>query len=353
MPNAPNTRDRFRGCLLGLAAGDAVGTAVEFQPRGSFPPLTDMIGGGPFGLRPGSGPTTRPWRCAWRRASSNARGFDARDQMERYLPVGAATGYLSSTGTCFDIGGTVGCRAGAVHGDGRSLRRIPTIPDRPATGASCVSRRSRMFYLSDIDTAERFAAESARTTHGAEECLDASRLFSRILVRALSGLAKDDVLFADGASFTGSAKIVAIARGDYRRQSVAGIRGTGYVVDCLEAALWCFLQTGSFRDAVLMAANLGDDADTTAAVCGQVAGAYHGAAEIPATGANRSRCELTSREWRTNCWTEPLAVWVGSVPDRGWRLSQTETPETGPSPGHVLSHGDRWAQASCVAPGQA
>jgi len=45
--------DRLRGCLLGLAVGDAVGTAVEFKPRGSFAPLTDMVGGGPFDLRPG------------------------------------------------------------------------------------------------------------------------------------------------------------------------------------------------------------------------------------------------------------------------------------------------------------
>jgi ADP-ribosyl-[dinitrogen reductase] hydrolase len=53
MTKAINERDRFRGCLLGLAVGDALGTTVEFSPRGSFAPLTDMVGGGPFQLEPG------------------------------------------------------------------------------------------------------------------------------------------------------------------------------------------------------------------------------------------------------------------------------------------------------------
>lgn len=60
-----NLQDRFRGCLLGLAVGDAVGAAVEFSPRGSFEPLTDMVGGGPITSFPASGPTTPRWRYAW------------------------------------------------------------------------------------------------------------------------------------------------------------------------------------------------------------------------------------------------------------------------------------------------
>jgi ADP-ribosyl-[dinitrogen reductase] hydrolase len=76
--------------------------------------------------------------------------------------------------------------------------------------------------------------------------------------------------------------IAAIARGDYRGKTERAIRGSGYVVLSLEAALWCFATTESYRDAVLRAANLGDDADTTAAICGQIAGAFYGEAGIPA-----------------------------------------------------------------------
>ena len=67
----------------------------------------------------------------------------------------------------------------------------------------------------------------------------------------------------------------------YRAKAEGAIRGSGYVVESLEAALWCVDQAGSYEDAVLRAANLGDDADTTAAVCGQLAGAFYGVSGIP------------------------------------------------------------------------
>lgn len=94
----------------------------------------------------------------------------------------------------------------------------------------------------------------------------------------------------------GSEKIVAIARGAYREKPVEDIRGSGYVVDSLEAAMWCFVHSHGFREAILMAANLGDDADTTAAVCGQIAGAYYGAQQIPAAWMEQLalRSEITA-----------------------------------------------------------
>ena len=65
-----DAHDRAIGALLGLAVGDAVGTTLEFKRPGSFAPITDMVGGGPFELQPGHGPTTRRWRCAWPSRSS-------------------------------------------------------------------------------------------------------------------------------------------------------------------------------------------------------------------------------------------------------------------------------------------
>jgi ADP-ribosyl-[dinitrogen reductase] hydrolase len=98
---------------------------------------------------------------------------------------------------------------------------------------------------------------------------------------ALSGRSKEEILFGEAGSFHGEPKIMAIARGQYRDKAAGQIRGTGYVVESLEAALWCFYHTDTFEAAVLKAANLGDDADTTAAVCGQVAGAYYGESGFP------------------------------------------------------------------------
>ncbi len=76
-------------------------------------------------------------------------------------------------------------------------------------------------------------------------------------------------------------RLETIAHGDYQKMSREMISSSGYVVDSLEAALWCFANTETFSDAVLMAANLGDDADTVAAICGQIAGAHYGFSAIP------------------------------------------------------------------------
>jgi len=273
-------RDRFRGCLLGLAVGDAVGTSAEFRERGAFEPLTDMRGGGVYHLRPGQWTDDTSMALCLATSLVQQSGFDPHDQMEQYCRW-RDTGYLSSTGTLFDIGGTVK----------RALEKYRTTgdpfagEDHPsAAGNGCIMRLAPvpMFYFADIDAAERFSADSCRTTHGACECLDGSRLLARIIVRALAGREKNEVLFGDGESFRGSTKIQAIARGEYKKKHEEEIVGSGYVVDSLEAALWSFLHAGSFKDAVLRAANLGKDADTTAAVCGQVAGAFWGESGIPA-----------------------------------------------------------------------
>ena len=109
--------DRFRGCLLGLAIGDAVGIAVEFRGRGTFEPLTDMIGGGPFGLLPGQWTDDTSMALCLATSLVERGGFDPVDQMDRYCRW-ADTGYLSSTGACFDIGRTVASALRRYHHDG-------------------------------------------------------------------------------------------------------------------------------------------------------------------------------------------------------------------------------------------
>lgn len=139
-----------------------------------------------------------------------------------------------------------------------------------------------MFYHPDRERVLHCSGESSRTTHGAQECIDACRLFADMLARAFDGAAKPAILFSREALAVQSPALRAIADGAYRGKTAEEVRGTGYVVDCLEAALWCFLTTDSFAAAILQAANLGDDADTTAAVYGQLAGAHYGEAGFPA-----------------------------------------------------------------------
>ena len=89
--------DRYRGSLLGLACGDAVGTTVEFMPRGTFPPVTDMVGGGPFSLKPGQWTDDTSMALCLAESLLRKGGFDAADQMGRYLNWWK-WGYLSTSG---------------------------------------------------------------------------------------------------------------------------------------------------------------------------------------------------------------------------------------------------------------
>jgi ADP-ribosyl-[dinitrogen reductase] hydrolase len=274
-----NTGERFRGCLLGLAAGDAVGTTVEFRSRGSFTPLSDMVGGGPFQLKPGEWTDDTSMALCLAKSLVEQNGFNADDQMKRYCKW-YQEGYLSSNGRCFDIGNTVrkalvqyqrtgdpfsGSAEAFSAGNGSIMRLAPVV----------------MFFYPDRAQTLHYAEESSRTTHAAHECLDACRLLAEILYLALAGKEKEEVLSGVSSDGIVSSAIQEIALEGYRGKASEEIHGTGYVVASLEAALWSFWVTDSFRDAILTAANLGDDADTTAAVCGQVAGAYYGESGIP------------------------------------------------------------------------
>jgi len=279
LQTADDRLNRFRGCLLGLAVGDALGTTVEFQPRGSFTPLTDLVGGGPFRLRAGEWTDDTSMALCLASSLIACDGFDAADQQQRYLRW-RDEGYLSSNGRCFDIGGTV--RAALRRFEEANEPYAGSTHPRSA-GNGCIMRLApvAMFYANDPAQALHYAAESSRTTHGAPECLEACGLLAAVLVAALQTGRRDDIVQAQFAFEAAEPAIRALVEGDYFDKPVDDIRGSGYVVECLEAALWCFHHTDTFEAAVLAAANLGDDADTTAAVCGQLAGAYYGIGGIP------------------------------------------------------------------------
>ena len=280
----PSYQERCAGSLVGLACGDAVGTTVEFSPPGSFRPLTDMVGGGPFGLRAGQWTDDTSMALCLAESLLVKGGFDAADQMGRYLNWWRR-GYLSSTGRCFDIGGTV--RA-ALHQYETTKQPFAgsDAPDTAGNGALMRLAPVVLFCHPDHDMALEWAVDSSRTTHAAPEALDCSRLLAHILFRALDGASMSEML--EPAAFPlSSPKVAALMAGAYKSKPESQIRGTGYAVDSLEAALWCFQRTDSFEAAVLRAANLGDDADTTAAIVGQVAGAHYGVRDIPAGWLSR------------------------------------------------------------------
>jgi len=283
------TRDRYRGALLGLAAGDALGTTLEFKPPGTFAPISDMIGGGPFHLKPGEWTDDTSMALCLAESLIEKQGFDAKDQMDRYCRW-YKQGHLSSTGDCFDIGNTVREALETYRSSGNPFSGSE---DMYAAGNGSLMRLAPvpLFFASDAKRAIHFAGESSRTTHGTKAAVDACRYFAGLLVGALRGKPKPELL---SLYFNPTVepnfwnenlldpKIAAIAQGSFKRKEPPAIRGTGYVVDSLEAALWALDRSNSFREGALSAVSLGDDADTTGAIYGQIAGAFYGAEQIPA-----------------------------------------------------------------------
>jgi ADP-ribosylglycohydrolase len=279
------TIDRYLGSLVGLAVGDALGTTLEFKPPGSFAPIEDMVGGGPFGLEPGQWTDDTSMALCLAESLVERGGFDPVDQLQRYVRW-YRHGHWSSKGYCFDIGGTTSealrrfertgepyCGSTSEHAAGNgSIMRLCPVPLR--------------FAASPREAIAR-AAESSRTTHGAIEAVDSCRYLAALIVGALRGASKEELLSDHYAPVPGvwdesplTPRVAEIARGSFRREPPE-IRGTGYVVQSLEAALWAFRCGGDFREGCLLAVNLGDDADTTGAVYGQLAGAYYGLEGIP------------------------------------------------------------------------
>lgn len=278
---------RFRGCLLGLATGDAVGTVLEFKTPGSFTPIEDMVGGGPFRLRPGQWTDDTSMALCLAASLAEKQAFDPADQMDRYLRWWQE-GYMSSTGHCFDIGSTVSAALSRYRQTGNPFSGS-TDPQTAGNGSLMRLAPVPLFFAADAAQAIHWAGESSRTTHGAATAVDACRYFGGLLLGALHSVAKETLLAAHycpvpgfWAAYPLAAEIDEIAAGSFKQRQPPQIKGSGYVVRSLEAALWAFYHSDSFRQGCLLAANLGDDADTTAAIYGQLAGAYYGEAGIPA-----------------------------------------------------------------------
>lgn len=168
--------------------------------------------------------------------------------------------------------------------------------DRNTAGNGSLMRLAPVpiFYHADAAAAIAHAACSSRTTHGAATAVDACRYYAGLIWGALHGIDKPTLLtpsYAPVASLWQSAplapEVAAVAAGSFLTKEPPAIQGKAYVVLCLEAALWAFARSSNFREGALLAVNLGDDADTTGAVYGQLAGAYYGEEGIPAEWRER------------------------------------------------------------------
>ena len=280
-------RHRYHGALLGLAAGDALGTTLEFTKPGQFEPLEDMIGGGPFGLPPGHWTDDTSMALCLAESLVMEEGFDLYDQMQRYLRW-YREGHLSSNGSCFDIGNTVRAALEHFEATGNPLAGSRK-PEAGGNGSLMRLAAVPLAFAADPAEAIRLAGLMSSTTHAAPEPVDACRYFAGLMVGALRGDPKEALLaprYSPAADGWDAAPLVpaidTIAAGSFKDRHPPAVRGSGYVVHALDAALWAFWHTDSFEAGALAAVNLGEDADTTGAIYGQLAGAYYGVEAIPA-----------------------------------------------------------------------
>lgn len=276
-PDRSATENRAVGALLGLAVGDAVGTTLEFTQRDTYPHLTDMVGGGPFGLQPGQWTDDTSMALALAESLLAKPSLDEADLMGRFANW-YVHGVNSCTGTCFDIGHAT---RSAIEAWLRTGNPVAGSTDPNTAGNGSLMRLApvaiRHWRAPDllIDVARR----QSLTTHGASQAVEACACFAQVLAEAIGGGDWKEALSRQGP--IEDQAIAEIVAGSWRERTRLQIASSGYVVHSLEAALWCVAETATFRDAVLLAANLGDDADTTAAITGQLAGAVYGAGSIP------------------------------------------------------------------------
>jgi ADP-ribosylglycohydrolase len=287
MDAARTLRDRFQGALLGLAVGDALAAHTQFRKPGSFAPVGDLLGGGPFDLPRGAWTDDTAMALLLAESLLDREGFDAQDQVSRYVRW-QREGYGSATGQCVGISANV-ARALATA----QYRRQPFAgshdPEQLDKDPLARVAPVVMYFFSDAGTAVNRAAEAARITAQAPMVLDCVRLFAAMLRLALTGRDKEAVLRPPRELWTSvstRAEVLALYEGSYLRRMPPEITGGGHVVQALEAALWAFHHGETFREGALLAANLGRDSDVVTAAYGQLAGAYHGVSAIPGIWRN-------------------------------------------------------------------
>ncbi|CAF1120901.1 unnamed protein product [Rotaria sp. Silwood1] len=308
--------NRIMGSIFGLILGDALGAHVEFRPHTYLlaNPVTDLRGGGTWGLEKGQFTDDGSMTLCLANSLVARRRFLPYDQLVRYK-WWFRHGYMSSTGTCFDIGESTkkalcefeNRQTVFAQKYGISLEEIDFLSDEQllekfnvscssdgAAGNGVLMRLAPvpLFFCRNPEIAVKLSGVSGQITHGDMKAIDACRYYGALIVAIMHNTDKDQLLSEDfylskmKTWFNNKplvSEIENVAKGSFKKDKGYddGIRGKGYVVNSLEAALWAFWSTHSFKEGVLAAVNLGDDTDTTAAIYGQLAGAYYGYDKLP------------------------------------------------------------------------
>ncbi len=290
-------RDTIFGGILGLAVGDALGVPVEFCARTSLMqnPVTDMRGHGTYDQPKGTwSDDTSMTLCLM---DSLGHGLDYEDMMKRYADW-LENGNYTPHGIAFDVGGSTK-RAIRTYLIGASALSCGGKDEYACGNGSLMRILPLVFYLrahygSDFigdAAAMETIHDTSRVTHAHVRCLIACGFYCAIAAELCEKRGIEDAIargaekarawYGEKEEYADELRLFERIGTSLAKLPAHMISSSGYVLDTLEAALWCLLTTDSYASCVLKAVNLGQDADTTAAVAGGLAGIFYGAESIP------------------------------------------------------------------------
>ena len=286
-------QDAIIGGVMGVVIGDALGLPVQFMTKTEIRknPITDMTGGGFFGLEPGAWSDDSSLTLCLAESLSEV-GYNPEDIARRFVKW-YRDGYMTPLGESFDIGGTTAiAMKRLIHGVA-PFKAGPTDAESNGNGSLMRILPATLFFSHESDyTMIQRICEVSKITHGHPRSQLACSLYSLFVKELLKGsspqeaydtmrLKSQTVFFVDRKVGKQLSHFERIISGKLPNLPESEIKSGGYVVESLEAALWSFLTTSSFKDAVLTAVNLGWDTDTVGAITGSMAGVYYGFSNIP------------------------------------------------------------------------
>ena len=270
--------DRTAGSFVGLAIGDALGAPVEFADRGTFEPVTAYRSGGRFNLPAGAWTDDTAMALCLAQSLIEQKTLDNEDLLNRFCDW-AENGTNTSTGIAVGIGQN----ALRVLGDFRRngyLEALPFGAKNDGNGSLMRLAPVACFANDNIEEALVLASLNSKATHASRHAEQCCQILAGLLCKIINGEPLTSALEEIRKSPMNNEVSLMMHR-NLVEESDDDIQSGGYVIDTLHAALWSTITTDSFKSAVLRACNLGDDADTTAAVTGQIAGAMCGYSNIP------------------------------------------------------------------------
>lgn len=266
------------GCWLGLAIGDALGAPVQFRTRDNFDPVTGYRAGGVYNIDAGYWTDDTSMALCLAETLVEHGDYIAQDYGERLIRW-VEGGYNSSLDKCFDIGQTTLRAIGEIK---RSSFASSGMTEEMSCGNGSIMRLAPIpiYFSNNLQKAITLSVAQSSITHNHPVVLSGCKLLCELILSAFESQNKMQMLDVLNQTKLHS-KYNHICNADFKDKSRHEIDSGTYVISTLEAALWSIWNSDSFEEAMLLAVNLGHDADTVGAVTGQLAGALYGKENIP------------------------------------------------------------------------